>query len=142
MASSPRIKGFTHERELARRLWKEGFAVVRAPASGAKTKRVIYPDITAIYKRTVLVIEVKVFSKPRDVYIEERKIRRLVEFADRAGGKALVAIKFIGSGEWRLVDVKGLELTPSGYYRIPKSLIYGGIKLEELIEKVKKGLEF
>lgn len=142
MTNSSRIKGFAHERELARRLWKEGFAVVRAPASGAKTKRVIYPDITAIYKRTVLVIEVKVFSKPRDVYIEGRKIRRLVEFAERAGGKSLIAIKFIGSGEWRLVDVRGLELTPSGYYRIPRKLVYEGIKLEELIERVKKGLEF
>jgi len=30
-----RRKGFAHERELAVRLYREGFAVIRAPASGS-----------------------------------------------------------------------------------------------------------
>ncbi|MEM1828904.1 MAG: Holliday junction resolvase, partial [Desulfurococcaceae archaeon] len=40
---SKRVKGFSHERDLVRRLWEYGFAVMRAPASGSKAKRVRYP---------------------------------------------------------------------------------------------------
>ncbi|HIC99009.1 MAG TPA: Holliday junction resolvase, partial [Pyrodictiaceae archaeon] len=39
------MRGFEAERDLARRLWQKGFAVIRAPASGAKTKHYVYPDL-------------------------------------------------------------------------------------------------
>lgn len=129
--------GFTHERELAVRLYREGFAVVRAPASGAKARRLYYPDVTAIYRGRVIAFEVKAFSKPRDVYMEEYRYRRLADFASRAGGVAVLAVKYVGTGVWRVVPLELGERTPSGYYRYPRRLVEGSKTLEEVLAEVK-----
>ncbi|MEM0326303.1 MAG: Holliday junction resolvase, partial [Desulfurococcaceae archaeon] len=52
---STRRRGFFHERDLVRRLWEHGFAVIRAPASGSRVKHVVYPDIVALYKGKVII---------------------------------------------------------------------------------------
>jgi Holliday junction resolvase len=132
-----RRRGFAHERELAVRLYREGFAVIRAPASGSRVVRLYYPDITAIYRGRILAIEVKSMSYLRDVYIEERKIRRMNDFASRSGGKPYLAVKVIGTGEWRVIPLDVGERTPSGYYRYPKNLIETSKTIEELVNEVK-----
>jgi len=132
-----RRKGFEHERELARRLFKEGFAVLRAPASGAKVFRLIYPDVIAIYKNKVLVFEVKAYSSLRVVYIDARRYERLMTFAERAGGETYLAFKLIGSGEWRLVPFSKLEKTKSGVYRCGIGQLEIAEKLEDVIARVK-----
>jgi Holliday junction resolvase len=129
--------GFAHERELALRLYREGFAVVRAPASGARARRLYYPDVTAIYRGRVVAFEVKAFSKPRDVYVEEGRYRRLLDFASRAGGVAVLAVKYVGTGVWRVVPLELGERTPSGYYRYPRRLVEGSRTLEEFLAEVK-----
>jgi Holliday junction resolvase len=134
-----RRKGFEHERELARRLFKEGFAVLRAPASGAKVFRLIYPDVVAIYKGKVLVFEVKAYSSLRVVYIDARRYEGLMTFAERAGGEAFLAFKLIGSGEWRLVPFTKLEKTKSGVYHCGIGQLEIAEKLEDLIRRVKGG---
>lgn len=133
--------GFAHERELALRLYREGFAVVRAPASGAKARRLYYPDVTAIYRGRVVAFEVKAFSRPRDVYLEEARYRRLLDFASRAGGMAVLAVKYVGTGVWRIVPLELGERTPSGYYRYPRGLIEGSKTLEEVVSEVKHSAE-
>ena len=134
-----RRKGFEHERELARRLFREGFAVIRAPASGAKVFRLIYPDVVAIYKNKVLVFEVKAYSSLRVVYIDARRYERLMTFAERSGGEAFLAFKLIGSGEWRLVPFTKLEKTKSGVYRCGIGQLEIAEKLEDVIRRVKEG---
>ncbi|MCQ5337267.1 MAG: Holliday junction resolvase Hjc [Candidatus Methanomethylicia archaeon] len=132
-----RRKGFAHERELAKRLYEEGFAVIRAPASGSKLKRIFYPDVVAIYKGKTLVFEVKAYSKLDYVYLEEEKIKRIVDFSERAGGRSFIAVKIIGSGEWRVIPVTELERTKKGYYSLKISKIEKAQLLEDLIKKVK-----
>jgi Holliday junction resolvase len=134
-----RRRGFEHERELARRLFKEGFAVLRAPASGAKVFRLIYPDVVAIFKGRVLVFEVKAYSSLRVVYIDTRRYERLMTFAERAGGEAYLAFKLIGTGEWRLVPFSKLEKTRSGVYRCDIGQLEIAEKLEDVIRRVKEG---
>lgn len=133
---STRKKGFSHERDLVKRLWEHGVAVIRSPASGSKTKRVVYPDVVAIYKGRVIVAEVKSVSRPRDIYIEKPKIERLKEFASRAGGEAYVVVKVIGSGEWLFIPLNMLEETGKSY-KLPRSVLSSGIKLETIVSILK-----
>ena len=138
MGVAYRLRGFHYERELARMLYREGFAVIRAPASGSRAKRVFYPDIVAIYKRNVLVFEVKARSEPRDIYIEREKVERLRDFAERSGGEAYVAVKITSMGEWRVVPLDQLWVTKDGNYRVSKFTLERSSRLEELLERAKR----
>jgi len=134
-----RRRGFAHERDLAFRLFKAGFAVVRAPASGSKASRLAYPDVVAIYRGRVLVFEAKAYSSLRPVYVDARRYRRLVDFAERAGGRAFLAFKLVGTGEWRLVPLQRLERVETGAYRCPVALLEGAERLDDLVRRVKEG---
>jgi len=135
--SSRRVRGFSHERDLARKLWSHGLAVIRAPASGSKAKRLMYPDLVAIYKGRVLVFEVKTASSLRDIYIPGRQVEKLLEFTRRAGGEAYIAVKITGTGEWLFVSTDKLSKTSSGNYKLSRSVLGDALKLASLISIVK-----
>jgi len=97
--------GKRYELELARKLYKYGFAVIRAPASGRKAKRVPYPDIVAIKRRNVLVISVKYRSTIGTIYVSEDELRKMTSFANRADGIMIVAVKVKELGDWRVVPL-------------------------------------
>jgi len=133
-STSKRKLGFARERDLARLLWRKGFACVRGPASGAKAKRIIYPDLVAIKNGKIFVIEVKTREKRETIYIERLKIERLVEFSKRAGGRAFLAIKYMDGSEWRFIPIEKLETTPAGNYRLtPKTVAKEGLTLSDLV---------
>jgi Holliday junction resolvase len=133
-----RLRGFHYERELAKLLYREGFAVVRAPASGSRARRVFYPDIVALYKKNILVFEVKARGELSDIYIEREKVERLRDFANRSGGEAYIAVKITSMGEWRAVPLKDLWTTKEGNYRVSKFTLERSNRLEELLERVKR----
>jgi Holliday junction resolvase len=135
-----RRRGFHYERELVKLLYREGFAVIRAPASGSRAKRLFYPDIVAIYKKNILVFEVKARSEPCDIYIDKYKVERLRDFAERSGGEAYVAVKVTSTGEWRVVPISQLWITKEGNYRVSKFTLERSSKLEELLERAKKAV--
>lgn len=110
---------------------------MRAPASGSKAKRLMYPDIVAIYRGKVLVFEVKTTSYIRDIYIPGRQIDKLAEFTRRSGGEAYIAVKVTGSGEWLFISIEKLVKTASGNYKLPKNTLGEAIKLSALISLVK-----
>ena len=97
--------GKRYELELARKLYKLGFAVIRAPASGRKAKRVPYPDIVAIKKRNILVISVKYRSTIGTIYISEDEMRKMINFANRSDGIIIAAVKVRGLGDWRVIPL-------------------------------------
>ncbi len=134
---SNRRRGFAHERDLVLKFWSHGFAVMRAPASGSKAKRVLYPDIVAIYKGRVIAVEVKTVREPRSIYIDGDQYEKLVEFSKRAGGEAYIAVKIIGSGEWIFIPIDKLVKTESGKYKLNIELLNTGLKLEGLVSLVK-----
>ncbi|WP_297475634.1 Holliday junction resolvase Hjc [Thermococcus sp.] len=84
--------GASAERELIKMLEKAGFAVVRSAGS----KKV---DIVAGNGRLYLCIEVKSTHDDR-LYFSEEDYEKLTSFAERFGGKAVIAVKFINRG-WR-----------------------------------------
>ena len=137
MGAVYRRRGFHYERELAKMLYRLGFAVIRAPASGSRAKRVFYPDIVALYKKNILVFEVKARSELCDIYIDKYKVERLRDFAERSGGEAYIAVKITSMGEWRVVPISQLWVTEAGNYRVSKFTLERSSKLEELLKRVK-----
>lgn len=133
-----RGRGFAHERDLVLRFWKKGFAVIRAPASGSKVKRTVYPDVVAIRNGYIFVFEVKTMSKLRDIYLEPRQVRKIEEFSRRAGGLGFIAIKIIGTGEWRFIPINKLELTKKGRFKVSKEIIKKGFRLIDIVESTYK----
>ncbi len=126
-----RTRSFQHERELARKLWKLGFAVVRGPASGAKAKNIVQPDLIAIKNRNIYIIEIKTSNKLRNIYVEDTQIEKITEFAKRSGGKPMIAVKIIGSGKWKFIDIEKLVKT-GNKYRIDKDAIINGLTIKDI----------
>jgi len=129
-------RGFRNERILAQKLFKLGFAVIRGPASGAKVKKTIYPDIVAIYKKNILIFEVKSVSEPRSIKIRREQVEKISEFANRSGGKAFIAIRVKSARKWILVPVERLEKIESDVFRVSKIDILNGTDLEEYAERI------
>jgi len=127
-----RRRAFQRERDLAQKLWRLGFAVIRGPASGAKAKRVPYPDLVAIKNRYIYIFEIKTKEREDHVYVEEHQIIKLREFEKRSGGKAFVAIKIIDETDWRFVPLEALEKTIGGRYKVDKKFFREGLSLEDL----------
>ena len=128
--------GFAHERELAVKLWRKGFAVIRAPASGSKTKRIVYPDIVAIKNGYVLAIEVKTTHGEKPIYVPAHQVEKIKEFIKRSGGEGFIAVKIIGSGEWRFLRINDLIPTRKGNYKIDKETLTKSYRLSDLVSIV------
>jgi len=94
-------KGNRRERELVNALDEEGFAVMRAPASGAATEREL-PDVLAGDGDDFYAIEAK-SSSGRPIYLEGEEVENLVFFARNFGAKPRIAVRFD----------RGLVLLPS-----------------------------
>lgn len=114
-----RSKGYRAERELVHTLWRLGFAVMRAPASGARIRKAEYPDVVAIMKGKVAVFEVKSRAKPSGLYIELNQVKKLIDFAERAGGIPYIAVK-IPHKEWKFIKVSKEGIKERKTYKVSK----------------------
>jgi Holliday junction resolvase len=133
---SNRRRGFAQERDLAKKLWDKGFAVMRAPASGSKAKRLLYPDLVAIKNGVVFAFEVKTTrSRKRDIYIPRQQVDKLVEFSRRSGGMPFIAVKIVGEGDWFFIPLRDLQETGSGGYKLPLSRLetHSFLKMDNLL---------
>jgi len=131
--------GKRYEIELAKKLYKYGFAVVRAPASGRKAKWIPYPDIVAIKYRNVLVISVKYRSKLGTIYISEGELRKMMDFAKRADGIVIAVIKVKELGDWRVVQLSNTStsISSTGKVTITVDMIKNAKKLEDWLNEMK-----
>jgi Holliday junction resolvase len=130
---SGRQRGFNAERELARLLWSKGFAVIRAPASGARARHLIYPDIVALYHGRVFAIEVK-YHRTDVVYVQASQVEKLLEFSSRAGATPLIAVKRPRRG-WYIVPLEAAKKTSNGI-RIDNEVLNKSYTLEEFISSI------
>lgn len=111
-----------------------GFAVVRAPASGSRT-RLDRPDIVAGRRGLHLALEVKSTIK-ETLYIEHESIAQLVRFAERFGAEPLIAVKFKRRGKgWILLEPQNLTQTKKGYKVTFREALKVGKRLEALVTK-------
>ena len=124
-------RGAQDERDLVNLLWKRGFAVIRAPASGAST-RMPRPDIVAgnSEREVQFAIEVKT-THSEILYITNESLSQLVVFSQRFGCQPIVAIRFKGRGRsWLFVEPQQLAVTPGLNFKIT------------LAEALQKGMDF
>jgi Holliday junction resolvase len=120
-------RGYRYELELQGRLAGLGYATLRAPASGKGGK----PDVVAVRKGRVVVFEVKVRSRPQDIYIPKVEVERLKAWAERAGAEAYIAVRLLDPPEWKLIPLDRLQET-QGYYRISRGDLWNGYSLQIL----------
>lgn len=110
-------KGDRRERELVNKLSKDGFAVLRSPASGSRTDRDL-PDIFAGNPPLIYAIEVK-SSEGAPIYITEEKIDGLYFFAQSFNAKPRVAVRF-DYEDWFFFSPESLYRTAGDNYRVKK----------------------
>ena len=125
-----------YERMLVNRFWDNVFAVMRAPSS-SETKKMPRPDIFvgSAKKRLMFSIEIKT-SRQNVFYVQESQIKGLLEFTKRMGGKAYLAVKFVGKRMDFLFLAVPDSLTKSkgGSYRVDiETLKEKGIDFSSLI---------
>ena len=112
-------RGIDDERSLVNLLYAKGFAVIRAPASGAATK-MPRPDIIAgkRVKGLQYAIEAKT-THERILYAAKESISQLLLFADTFGCKPLLAVKFKGRRRsWLFLHPSQLSQTKGENYRL------------------------
>lgn len=134
-------KGSRAERELVNHLDELGFAVMRAPSSGAATDREL-PDVLAGNGASFWAIEAKV-SNGDPIYLEGEEITALKFFADNFGATPLVGARFdakhgdphYGNDDdtgWRFYHPYNLHETDGGNFRVKKEIMHEGLHLEHL----------
>lgn len=125
-------KGDKRERELVNMLDEDGFAVMRAPASGAATEREL-PDVLAGNGHTFYSIEAK-SSNGNPIYIKAQEVEDLIFFSSNFGAKARIGVRF-DYEDWYFFHPAELHTTPSGNYRVKKEkALEEGEHYEEFIQ--------
>jgi len=128
-----RQKGFYYERSLARKLWSKGLAVIRGPGSGGGSRDIVQPDLVAVKNGKIFVFEIKVRWKRNTIYINKEKVKRLKEFAKRAGGEPFIAVKIIDHIDWKFIPVDQLEKTGKGNYKLSMESLREALTLSNLL---------
>lgn len=110
-------KGDRRERELVNRLDENGFAVMRAPASGSSTDRDL-PDVLAGNGDRFIAIEAK-SSAGDPIYIDASEIDALTFFAENFGAERRIGVRF-DEEDWAFFEPEELYRTDGGNYRVKK----------------------
>ena len=85
-----RESAINYERKLAKYIEKFGFFVTRVPASGSRNKE-YKPDIIAIRKDKVIIIEVK--NTDGELYIDRRQVEGLKKIREITNAIVLICKK-------------------------------------------------
>lgn len=124
-------KGERRERELVNLLDDQGFAVMRAPASGSATEREL-PDVLAGNGELFYAIEAK-SSAGDPIYLTGEEVEALVFFARNFGAKPRIGVRF-DREDWFFFHPADLYTTDGGNYRVKReTALADGIDLDELI---------
>ncbi|WP_218182527.1 Holliday junction resolvase Hjc [Halarchaeum sp. CBA1220] len=110
-------KGDRRERELVNRLDEAGFAVMRAPASGAATTREL-PDVLAGDGTAFYAVEAK-SSAGDPIYLTGEEVEALVYFAQSFGARPKIGVRF-DREDWYFFHPSELHVTDGGNYRVKK----------------------
>lgn len=112
-------KGSRRERELVNMFSDDGFAVMRAPASGGATDREL-PDILASNGDLFVAVEAKSRNEGY-IYIDGEEVVSLLHFAVHFGALPRIGLRYNRS-DWYFVPVSALHRTNGGNYRASEEL--------------------
>jgi holliday junction resolvase Hjr len=129
-------KGDRRERELVNALDEAGFAVMRAPASGAATEREL-PDVLAGDGEVFYAIEAK-SSSGNPIYLTGEEVEALTYFARNFGAKPRIGVRF-DREDWYFFHPADLYVTDGGNYRVKKeTAIADGTDFTEFVGDSEK----
>ena len=129
-------KGDRRERELVNELDEAGFAVMRAPASGAATDRDL-PDVLAGDGERFYAIEAK-SSAGDPIYLTGEEVEALIYFAQNFGAKPRIGVRF-DREDWYFFHPGDLYVTDGGNYRVKKeTALAEGTDFPEFTGRSKK----
>jgi holliday junction resolvase Hjr len=129
-------KGDRRERELVNALDEAGFAVMRAPASGAATEREL-PDVLAGDGEVFYAIEAK-SSSGNPIYLTGEEVEALTYFARNFGAKPRIGVRF-DREDWYFFHPADLYVTDGGNYRVKKeTAIADGTDFAEFVGDSEK----
>ncbi len=112
-------KGVRSERSLLDFLWKNGVAALRVAGSGSTG----HPssDIIAGYHGRIVVIEVK-STRKEAVYLDNTRVTSLRALAEKIGGEAWIAVKFLPRRKFFFIRLEDLEPAGRGW-KISRGLV-------------------
>jgi len=126
-------KGDSRERELVNQFDEDGFAVMRAPASGGATNREL-PDVLASNGDLFVAVEAK-SSSGGYIYIDGEEVVSLLNFAVHFGALPRIGLRY-NYEDWYFVKPSDLHMTDGGNYRASKELCQSdGTHYVELIQQ-------
>ncbi|MEJ2771101.1 MULTISPECIES: Holliday junction resolvase Hjc [unclassified Stygiolobus] len=141
--ASNKSRGTSLERYIVSKLRDRGFAVIRAPASGAKRKDHV-PDIIAMKSGVIILIEMKSRKNGSRIYIERKQAEGIKEFARKSGGELFIGAKI--DKELRFVKFDSLRKTEIGNYVVDIETLSIGLTFDDLVRyvdaKLSKTLDF
>ncbi|MGB9964461.1 Holliday junction resolvase Hjc [Halobacterium sp. CBA1126] len=115
--SNSNAKGNRRERELVNAFDERGFAVMRAPASGAATDREL-PDVLAGDGSVFYAVEAK-SSAGDPIYLTGEEVEALVYFSQNFGAKPKIGVRF-DREDWYFFHPADVYQTDGGNYRVKK----------------------
>ncbi len=115
--SNSNAKGNRRERELVNAFDERGFAVMRAPASGAATEREL-PDVLAGDGNVFYAVEAK-SSAGDPIYLTGEEVEALVYFSQNFGAKPKIGVRF-DREDWYFFHPADVYQTDGGNYRVKK----------------------
>ncbi|MCD2200597.1 MULTISPECIES: Holliday junction resolvase Hjc [unclassified Halobacterium] len=115
--SNSNAKGNRRERELVNAFDERGFAVMRAPASGAATEREL-PDVLAGDGSVFYAVEAK-SSAGDPIYLTGEEVEALVYFSQNFGAKPKIGVRF-DREDWYFFHPADVYQTDGGNYRVKK----------------------
>ena len=127
-------KGINVERSLVKKLWENGFATIRVPASGAGSSRYPMPDIISGNGKRYLAFEVK-YTSNKILYVDKHDINELKDFSEIFGAEPYLAVKFNDDKKFYFLIIDDLIMTRSNNYKITRELtLEKGLTLDMLIK--------
>jgi len=122
-------KGCDAERELVHMFWAtDDWSACRIAGSGSS--RYPSPDLLASNGLRKLAVECKSI-KGNKKYFDDSEIEQLVEFSNKFGAEAWLALKFNNKG-WHFISIEELSKTGKGYVISFSDLGIKGLSFEDL----------
>ena len=112
-------KGSKRERELARKLDKANYHVIRSPASGSVDRD--QPDLAFAHKSQKVVLEMKYTGKDT-AYFGEEEVAALRRFGAAFDANAALCVRWKGDTEFYVCAPEEARRTPEGNYAIDREM--------------------
>jgi Holliday junction resolvase len=128
---SVKSKGINAERELIHMFWNNNWTAIRVAGSGSA--KYPSPDIIAANITRKLAIEAKL-TKEDKKYFTKQDIDQILEFSQKFGAEAWLAVKFPKQG-WFFLPPSEIEQTKKGFVFSLEKAKLKGLAFNELIKE-------